>query len=169
VITSAPDTFSVRELEVCVTTSESQKVSNRWLQGSITCIAAGAMLFLAGRVLQGTPIEEAARGVQTNAAGLQFVRVGDAPDGGNPAAADATRVVVDNFSFTPAMAAVPVGTTVTWTNHDDIPHNVVSPEQKFKSPVLDTDEMFSHTFDAAGTYKYYCSIHPRMTGQVVVR
>ena len=75
---------------------------------------------------------------------------------------------MDNFSFTPAMAAVAVGTTVTWTNHDDIPHNVVSPQQ-FKSPVLDTDEVFSYTFDAAGTYKYYCSIHPRMTGQVVVR
>jgi amicyanin len=86
-----------------------------------------------------------------------------------PSAADGKQVVVDNFSFTPATAAVPVGTTVTWTNHDDIPHNVVSPEQKFKSPVLDTDETFSHTFDAAGTYKYYCSIHPRMTGQVVVR
>ena len=66
-------------------------------------------------------------------------------------------------------ATVPVGTTVTWTNRDDIPHNVVSPEQKFKSPVLDTDEKFSHTFDVAGTYKYYCSIHPRMTGEVVVR
>jgi amicyanin len=78
-------------------------------------------------------------------------------------------VVVDNFAFTPATAAVPVGTTVTWTNHDDIPHNVVSPERKFKSPVLDTDEVFSHTFTVAGTYQYYCSIHPRMTGQVVVR
>lgn len=151
-----------------MTTSKSETVSNRWPQGSIACIAAGVMLSLAGGGLQGTPIEQAARGVRTNAAGLHFVRIGDAPDG-NPAAADATQVVVDNFSFTPAMAAVPVGTTVTWMNHDDIPHNVVSPEQKFKSPVLDTDETFSHTFDVAGTYKYYCSIHPRMTGQVVVR
>jgi plastocyanin len=154
---------------VCVTTSESEKILNRWLQGGIACIATGVMLSLAGSELQGTPIEQAARGVQASPAGLHFVRIGDAPDGGNPAAAGATQVVVDNFSFTPAMAAVPVGTTVTWTNHDDIPHNVVSPEQKFKSPVLDTDEMFSHTFDAAGIYKYYCSIHPRMTGQVVVR
>ena len=79
------------------------------------------------------------------------------------------QVVVDNFAFTPATVTVPVGTTVTWTNHDDIPHNVVHTERKFKSPVLDTDEKFSHTFDVAGTYKYYCSIHPRMTGQVVVR
>jgi plastocyanin len=85
------------------------------------------------------------------------------------ATVDDKQVVVDNFSFTPATVVVPVGTTVTWTNHDDIPHNVVSPERKFKSPALDTDEVFSHTFTVAGTYKYYCSIHPRMTGQVVVR
>jgi Icc protein len=77
-------------------------------------------------------------------------------------------VVVDNFSFAPAMAAVPAGSTITWTNRDDVPHNIVSTEQKFKSPVLDTDERFSHKFDAPGTYKYYCSIHPKMTGQVVV-
>src|SRR6185369_1919501 len=89
--------------------------------------------------------------------------------GDKEAAAAGTQVVVDNFSFAPATASVAVGTTVTWTNHDDIPHNVVSTERVFKSPVLDTDETFSHTFDAAGTFKYYCSLHPRMTGQVVVR
>jgi len=78
------------------------------------------------------------------------------------------KVEVDNFSFAPAMAAVAAGTTVTWTNRDDVPHNIVSTDQKFKSPVLDTDEQFSHTFDSPGTYKYFCSIHPKMTGQVVV-
>jgi Icc protein len=83
--------------------------------------------------------------------------------------AEATRVVVDNFSFAPATVSVAVGTAVTWTNRDDIPHNVVSTERAFKSPVLDTGETFSHTFDVAGTFKYYCSLHPRMTGQVVVR
>jgi len=77
-------------------------------------------------------------------------------------------VVVDSFSFAPATTAVPIGSTITWTNRDDVPHNIVSTEQKFKSPVLDTDETFSHTFDAPGTYKYYCSIHPKMTGEVVV-
>jgi plastocyanin len=82
--------------------------------------------------------------------------------------AGAKHVVVDNFSFAPAMAAVAAGSTVTWTNRDDVPHNIVSTDQKFKSPVLDTDEQFSHTFDAPGTYKYFCSIHPKMTGQVVV-
>jgi amicyanin len=80
----------------------------------------------------------------------------------------AHEVVLDNFSFAPATTSVPVGTTITWTNRDDIPHNVVSTEQKFKSPVLDTDERFSHRFDAPGTYQYFCSLHPRMTGRVVV-
>jgi amicyanin len=77
-------------------------------------------------------------------------------------------VVADNFSFAPATTAVPAGSTITWTNRDDVPHNIVSTEQKFKSPVLDTDQTFSHTFDAPGTYQYYCSIHPKMTGEVVV-
>lgn len=84
------------------------------------------------------------------------------------AGAGARQVVVDNFSFAPAMAAVAVGSTITWTNRDDVPHNIVSTDRKFKSPVLDTDEQFSHTFDVPGTYKYFCSIHPKMTGQVVV-
>jgi Icc protein len=77
-------------------------------------------------------------------------------------------IVVDNFSFAPGTASVPAGTTITWTNHDDVPHNIVSTERKFKSPVLDTDEQFSHRFDAPGTYQYFCSLHPKMTGQVVV-
>ena len=132
------------------------------------CVGAGVVLTLAGGVLKGMPIEPAAHGAQH---GLRFVRVADVAleDDTLAAAADGNKVVVDNFSFMPATAAVPVGTTVTWTNHDDIPHNVVSPEQKFKSRVLDSNEQFSHTFDAPGTYKYYCSIHPRMTGQIVVR
>ena len=134
-------------------------------------VGTGVMVTLAVGTLTGMPIEQTAHGAPHGAGGMHFVRIGGVPPGNDtPAAAgDAKHVVVDNFSFTPATAAVPVGTTVTWTNHDDIPHNVVSPEQKFKSPVLDTDEKFSHTFEAAGTYKYYCSIHPRMTGQVVVR
>ena len=77
-------------------------------------------------------------------------------------------VKIDNFTFGPAELTVPVGTTVTWTNRDDVPHNVVSTERKFASPVLDTNEQFSHTFDAKGTHKYYCSIHPKMTGEVIV-
>jgi plastocyanin len=155
-----------------VTKNENERAFKR--RGFPQCAAwvgTGVILTLAGGVLKGMPIEQTAHGAQHAASGLRIVRIGDVPpeDDKPAAAADGKHVVVDNFSFTPATAAVPVGTTVTWTNHDDVPHNVVSPEQKFKSPVLDTDETFSHTFDAAGTYKYYCSIHPRMTGQVVVR
>ena len=64
--------------------------------------------------------------------------------------------------------AVAAGSTVTWTNRDDVPHNIVNTNQTFKSPVLGTDERFSHIFTSPGTCTYFCSIHPRMTGQVVV-
>ncbi len=80
-------------------------------------------------------------------------------------------VKIDNFSFGPATLTVPVGTSVTWTNRDDIPHTVVSTDGVFKSKVLDTDEKFSFTFtfSKAGTYPYFCSIHPKMTGKVIVQ
>ncbi|MGE5814379.1 MAG: cupredoxin family copper-binding protein [Acidobacteriota bacterium] len=78
-------------------------------------------------------------------------------------------VKIDNFSFGPTELTVAVGTTVTWTNRDDIPHTVVSTDKVFKSKVLDTDEKFSFTFGTAGTFPYFCSIHPKMTGKVVVR
>ncbi len=78
-------------------------------------------------------------------------------------------VKIDNFSFGPGTVTVPVGTTITWTNRDDIPHTVVSTEGAFKSKVLDTDEKFSFTFSKAGSFPYFCSIHPKMTGKVVVQ
>jgi len=82
---------------------------------------------------------------------------------------DAYRVKIDNFSFTPATLTVPAGTKVTWTNRDDVPHNVISVDRKFASPVLDTDEEFSYLFTDPGAYEYYCSIHPKMTGKVLVQ
>ncbi len=91
----------------------------------------------------------------------------------SPAAADTkaapVEVKIDNFSFSPATITVPVGTTVRWTNRDDIPHTVVNDDQKFASKTLDTDEQYSYTFTKAGTYGYFCSIHPKMTGKVVVQ
>jgi plastocyanin len=83
--------------------------------------------------------------------------------------ASTAEVKIDNFSFGPAAITVPVGTTVTWINRDDIPHTVVSTEKVFKSKVLDTDEKFSYTFTKPGEYPYFCSIHPKMTGKVVVQ
>ena len=88
---------------------------------------------------------------------------------GHPVAASAeeTKVTIDNFTFTPAALTVKVGTTVTWSNHDDIPHTVVS-AGKFRSKALDTDDSYSFTFTAAGDYSYFCSLHPHMTGTIKV-
>lgn len=77
-------------------------------------------------------------------------------------------VKIDNFAFGPETLTVAAGTTVTWTNRDDIPHTVVSADGLFKSKARDTDETFSYKFEKAGTYRYFCSLHPKMTGQVVV-
>jgi plastocyanin len=83
--------------------------------------------------------------------------------------APATEVKIDNFSFGPAAITVAAGTTVTWTNRDDIPHTVVADDKTFKSKVLDTDEKFSYNFSKPGTYPYFCSVHPKMTGKVIVQ
>ena len=96
------------------------------------------------------------------------IAITDLPLEAETPAAGTAAVAVDNFSFTPSTTNVAPGTTVTWTNHDDVPHTVVSTKQKFKSPVLDTDGRFSHQFDALGSYEYFCSLHPRMTGRIVV-
>jgi plastocyanin len=86
-----------------------------------------------------------------------------------PPAAQA-EVKIDNFSFSPAELTVAAGTTVKWTNRDDIPHTVVSDDKStFKSKALDTDDTFSFTFAKPGTYGYFCSIHPKMTAKVVVQ
>ena len=83
--------------------------------------------------------------------------------------AAAAEVKIDNFVFGPQAITVPVGTTVTWTNSDDTPHTAVSTDGVFKSKVMDTDEKFSYTFTKAGTYPYFCSVHPKMTGTIVVQ
>ncbi len=94
---------------------------------------------------------------------------------GSPAwAGDApaqAQVTLDNFTFSPPVLTVARGTRVTWTNHDDIPHTVTSSQDpaKMRSPVLDTDETYSLTFDKPGTYGFFCSLHPHMQSQVVVR
>ena len=85
-------------------------------------------------------------------------------------ASDNNEVTIDNFSFLPQTLTVPVGTTVTWINRDDVPHTVVSVDKKtIVSPALDTDEKFSFTFSAAGTNDYYCSVHPHMKGRIIVQ
>ena len=78
-------------------------------------------------------------------------------------------VEINNFAFTPATITVPVGATVTWTNKDEITHNVVSTDESIRSQALDTNDKFTFTFTQAGTFSYVCSIHPRMRGTVVVQ
>ena len=90
-----------------------------------------------------------------------------APAGQQQAAV--AEVKIDNFSFMPQEITVAAGTKVNWVNRDDIPHTVVSTEEKFKSKALDTDDQYSFTFDQAGTYPYFCSIHPKMTGKIIVK
>jgi len=114
---------------------------NVWVAGVVMPVVTAMLLLFAG---------------STSAANAQ------------PSAANA-EVKIDNFSFGPETLTVPVGTTVTWTNRDDIPHTVVSTDGVFKSKVRDTDEKFSYTFARAGTYPYYCSVHPKMTGKIVVQ
>jgi len=82
-------------------------------------------------------------------------------------AVETTNVMIDNFTFEPAQLTVKIGSTVTWKNRDDIPHTVVS-AGKFRSKTMDTDDSYSFTFTAAGDYKYFCSLHPHMTGTVKV-
>ena len=75
---------------------------------------------------------------------------------------------VRNFTFAPAILTVPADTTVVWTNGDDIPHAVAGPSGSFRSPALDTGESFAFTFRQPGEYPYFCTLHPHMTGQILV-
>jgi len=78
-------------------------------------------------------------------------------------------VHVDNFTFGPDTLTVTANSTVTWVNKDDVPHVIASNDGLFKSKALDTDDKYSYTFTKAGTYAYYCSIHPKMVGKIVVQ
>jgi plastocyanin len=81
----------------------------------------------------------------------------------------AAAVSIDNFTFSPQQLTVKAGTTVTWTNKDDIPHGIAATGNTFKrSAAMDTDDNYSFTFTTPGTYQYFCYIHPHMTGMIVV-
>jgi plastocyanin len=81
---------------------------------------------------------------------------------------DANVITIENFTFTPPELTVAVGTTVKWVNHD-IPHTVVNKDKVFRSKALDTDDSFSFTFASAGTFDYFCGLHPHMVGKVIVK
>jgi plastocyanin len=83
--------------------------------------------------------------------------------------ATGTEVKIDNFAFNPAVITVKAGTQVIWVNKDDIPHTVDSSQGKFKSAALDTDEKFEFKFSDPGEYPFFCRMHPKMTGKVIVQ
>lgn len=88
---------------------------------------------------------------------------------GAQAAPAPVTIKISNFTFDSAATIVSVGTTVTWVNEDDIPHTVVAEDKSFRSKALDTDDTFSFTFTKPGAFGYFCSLHPHMTGKVVVK
>jgi plastocyanin len=81
------------------------------------------------------------------------------------------QITIDNFAFNPQKLTVPIGAKVTWVNRDDVPHTATSTKKPrlFDSKTLDTDDKYSHVFATAGTYEYFCAVHPHMTGQITVK
>ena len=98
--------------------------------------------------------------------GRTFAAFAQEPTSG--VAARMVEISIDNFTFTPAEITIAPGTTVRWVNHDDIPHTVVETNRAFKSRTLDTDDSFTMTFMSSGSFGYFCSLHPHMTGKVIV-
>jgi plastocyanin len=92
-----------------------------------------------------------------------------AADAQQVAAAAPSEVVIQNFAFVPATLTVAPGTAVTWSNHDEEPHNVVSPDRAFRSKAIDGGEKFTNVFDKPGTYNYICAVHPHMHGTIIVK
>jgi len=99
------------------------------------------------------------------ASALMMLTVSEMTRAAPPAAA----VSIDNFTFKAPVVTVKAGTTVTWTNGDDIPHTVVAKDGAFKSKVLDTGDRFAFTFAKPGSFGYFCSLHPHMTGTIIVK
>lgn len=89
--------------------------------------------------------------------------------GTNNASANPNEVVIANFSFEPATLTVKAGTTVTWVNQDDEPHTATATDKRFNSKTLDNGDRFSQEFNAPGVYNYYCALHPKMTGKIIVK
>jgi 3',5'-cyclic AMP phosphodiesterase CpdA len=121
--------------------------------------------------LAGTPAEQTG-GILRTAAAMAAMNSSPAepPAMSAPAAATGTiQVSIDNFSFAPKQLTVKAGTTVVWTNKDDIPHTVTSDDKVFSSSLMDTNEKFQYTFTKPGKFPYYCKVHPMMTGVVEVQ
>ena len=142
----------------------------------INVCAASAVLLLAVAIATIAWLRRPASGEARAGSGPQVVTAdatqpADVPTSAPAVAPKVVQVSIDNFAFKPRKLSVPAGTTVTWVNHDDVPHTATgSGEQPaFDSKALDTDDKYSFTFTKPGTYKYFCKVHTHMTGTVVVK
>ena len=138
----------------------------RWSCISVSLLMLLAILAACGQAATSAPAAVPAASTPAPVA-VQVSNPGTTTD--NPAVTGDPQIVIENFSFTPPMLTVAVGTTVTWVNHDDIVHTVTSQDKRFASSPLDTNDHFSFRFATPGTYAYYCAIHPIMTGQIIVK
>jgi plastocyanin len=132
----------------------SKSVEFRW--GGLALIAMLSVITLSGRVaFSASEPQGASRAAKIASTGVSTDST--------------TEVKIDNFAFTPGEVTVKAGTQVSWINHDDIPHTVDSTQGKFKSAALDTDDKFQFRFTEPGEYPFYCRMHPKMTGKIIVQ
>jgi plastocyanin len=137
-------------------------------------MAGGHHLAVVDATLAGTPAEESiailkgAAATAASKASSQTPQAQSAPASGDPSSSEVVQVSIDNFAFTPQTLTIKKGTGVAWTNHDDIPHTVDHDDHIFASSVLDTNQKFQYAFKEPGKFPYYCRLHPKMIGTVVV-
>jgi 3',5'-cyclic AMP phosphodiesterase CpdA len=139
---------------------------------NVNFVAGNNHLAVVDATLAGTPAENVSTILRQAAAALPSAAQSQKTQQGTPQSTTSAQTVqasIDNFSFTPKDLTVKTGTTVVWTNKDDIPHTVTSDDNKFASPVLDTNQRFEFTFASAGNFTYYCRMHPKMTGRIIVQ
>jgi plastocyanin len=147
---------------------------------NVNYMAGGHHLAVVDATLAGTPAEEsisilksaaataASKASSQTPANTQTPQPQSAPASADSSSGEVVQVSIDNFSFTPQKLTVKKGTIISWTNHDDIPHTVDQDDHAFASSVLDTNQKFQRAFKDPGQFPYYCRLHPKMTGTVVV-
>ena len=133
--------------------------ASKWIDFRWSALALVAIVSVI--TLSGTLASSASQ--PEGSSGMAKIASPDASTGSAP------EVKIDNFAFTPVEVTVKAGTQVSWINHDDIPHTVDSTQGKFKSSALDTNDTFQFRFTEPGEYPFYCRMHPRMTGKIIVQ
>ena len=138
---------------------------------TVNFIASNSHLAVVDTTLAGTPPEDVSTILRKAAAALPATAQAQSnqPTPAKAATGETAEAAIDNFAFTPKELNIKAGTTVRWTNKDDIPHTVTSDDKVFVSPVLDSNQTFQFTFTGAGRFPYFCKLHPKMTGEVVVQ